>query len=128
MAKNKFQTEFEINASKKMLYPYIYSASGLAQWMADDVNINEDKIYNFIWEEEDHNYRIAAHRTNSFVKFESTDDEDGDPSYFELRLEMNELTQSVFLRVVDYSDNPDDEELQDLWESMVFGLKEIVGG
>ena len=128
MAKNKFQTEFEINASKKMLYPYIYSASGLAQWMADDVNINEDKIYNFIWEEEDHNYRVAAHRTNSFVKFESTDDEDGDPSYFELRLEMNELTQSVFLRVVDYSDNPDDEELQDLWESMVFSLKEIVGG
>ena len=53
MAKNKFQTEFEINASKKMLYPYIYSASGLAQWLADDVNINEDKIYNFIWEEED---------------------------------------------------------------------------
>jgi hypothetical protein len=129
MAKNKFQTEFEINASKKMLYPYIYSASGLAQWLADDVNINEDKIYNFIWEEEDHKYRMAAHRTNSFVKFESVDDEDDDdPNYFELRLEMNELTQSVFLRVVDYSDNPDDEELQDLWESMIFNLKEIVGG
>jgi len=48
MAKNKFQTEFEINASKKMLYPYIYSASGLSQWLADDVNINEDKVYNFI--------------------------------------------------------------------------------
>jgi hypothetical protein len=130
MAKNKFQTEFEINASKKMLYPYIYSASGLSQWLADDVNINEDKIYNFIWEEEDHKYRMAAHRTNSFVKFESIDnqEEEEDPNYFELRLEMNELTQSVFLRVVDYSDNDDDEELQDLWESMVFNLKEIVGG
>lgn len=129
MAKNKFQTEFEINASKKMLYPYIYSASGLAQWLADDVNINEDKIYNFIWEEEDHKFRMAAHRTNSFVKFESIDeDKDGDPNYFELRLEMNELTQSVFLRVVDYTDNDDEEELQDLWESMVFNLKEIVGG
>ena len=128
MAKNKFQTEFEINASKKMLYPYIYSASGLAQWLADDVNINEDNIYNFIWEEEDHKYCIAAHRTNSFVKFESTDDEDDDPNYFELRLEMNELTQSVFIRIVDYTDNTDDEELQDLWESMIFNLKEIVGG
>lgn len=130
MSKNKFQTEFEINASKKMLYPYIYSASGLAQWLADDVNINEDKVYNFIWEEEDHRYRMAAHRTNSFVKFESIDDEEEeeDPNYFELRLEMNELTQSVFLRVVDYSDNDDDEELQDLWESLVFNLKEIVGG
>jgi len=129
MAKNKFQTEFEINASKKMLYPYIYSASGLAQWLADDVNINEDKVYNFIWEEEDHMYRMAAHRTNSFVKFESIDEDDEeDPNYFELRLEMNELTQTVFIRIVDYSDNPDDEELQDLWESMIFNLKEIVGG
>ena len=128
MAKNKFQTEFEINASKKMLFPYIYSPSGLAQWLADDVNINEDNIYNFIWEEEDHKYSIAAHRTNSFVKFESIDEEDGDPTYFEIRLEMNELTQSVFIRIVDYTDNHDDEELQDLWESMIFNLKEIVGG
>jgi len=129
MSKHKFQTEFEINASKKMLYPYIYSASGLAQWLADDVNINEDKIYNFIWEEEDHKFRMAAHRTNSFVKFESIEKEaDADPNYFELRLEMNELTESVFLRVVDYSDNQDDEELQDLWGGMVLNLKEIVGG
>ena len=128
MAKNKFQTEFEINASKKMLYPYIYSASGLAQWLADDVNINEDKVYNFIWEEEDHKYRMVSHRTNSFVKFESIDNEDDDPNYFELRLEMNELTQSVFIRIVDYTDNTDDEELEDLWESIVFNLKEIVGG
>ena len=127
MAKNMFQTEFEINASKKMLYPYIYSPSGLAQWLADDVNLNEDNIYNFIWEEEDHKYRIAAHRTNFFVKFESTDEEE-DPNYFELRLEMNELTQSVFIRIIDYTDNSDDEELQDLWESMIFNLKEIVGG
>lgn len=129
MAKNKFHTEFEINASKKMLYPYIYTASGLTQWFADDVNIDEDKIYNFIWDDEDHKYRMAAHRTNSFVKFESIlDQEDEDPNYFELRLEMNELTQSVFLRIVDYTENSDEEELQDLWESMVFSLKEIVGG
>ena len=129
MAKSKFHTEFEINASKKMLYPYIYTASGLAQWFADDVNIDEDKIYNFIWEGEDHKYRMAAHRTNAFVKFESAAaEEQDDPNFFELRLEMNELTQSVFLRIVDYSDNTDEEELQDLWESMVFGLKEIVGG
>ena len=128
MAKYKYVGEFEFNASKKMLYPYFSTASGLAQWFADDVNINEDKIYNFIWDDEDHNYRMAAHRTNSFVKFESADDSEDDPNYFELRLEMNELTQAVFLRIVDYSDNTDEDELQDLWESMVYGLKEIVGG
>lgn len=47
MSKKSFQAEFEINASKKMLFPYLNSASGLSQWFADDVTINEDKIFNF---------------------------------------------------------------------------------
>lgn len=128
MSKNKFTTELEINASKKMLYPYLNTASGLAQWLAEDVNINEDKVYNFIWEGEDHKAKMVAHRTNSFVKFEFLDEEDDDPPYFELRLEMNELTGSVFIRVTDYTDNDDNEELEDLWYSLVLNLKEIVGG
>jgi uncharacterized protein YndB with AHSA1/START domain len=35
MGKNKFAYEYEIKASKKMLYPYFTSASGLEQWFAD---------------------------------------------------------------------------------------------
>ncbi len=132
MGKHKFITEFEINASKKMLYPYLYSASGLSQWFADDVNIDEDKNYVFFWDGENHKAKIATHKSNSFVKFEMMDDtllEDGDEaSYFEFKLEMSDLTQSVFLRITDYSENSDEEELQDLWESLIISLKEIVGG
>lgn len=127
--KSEFKADFSINASKKMLYPYIFTASGLAQWMADDVTINEDKIFDFMWEGESHKARMVAHRLNSYVRFEflPVDDED-DPPYIELRLEMNELTQSVFLLVSDYSDINDNEESLDLWTSLVDTLKEIVGG
>ncbi|MEO1052070.1 MAG: START-like domain-containing protein [Bacteroidota bacterium] len=131
MAKNLFVTEFEINASKKMLYPYLNTASGLAQWFADDVNINEDKVFNFIWDNEDHRAKMASYRTNSFVKFEFVSQDEGeeiDPAYFELRLDFNELTQTVFLRITDYSEMDDSEELQDLWAGLVDGLKETVGG
>ncbi len=136
MSKYKFQTEFEINASKKMLFPYLNSASGLSQWYAEDVTINEDKIFNFKWDGEDHKAKIAAQRTNHFVKFEfiaengntSPDEDQEDPSYLELKLDMNELTQSVFLTITDYSESDDFEELQDVWESLVYNLKEIVGG
>lgn len=132
MSKYKFITEFEINASKKMLYNYLNSASGLSQWFADDVNINEDKVYNFIWDGEDHKAKVAAQRTNYLVKFEflpeNGADEEEDPSYVEFKLDMNELTQSVFLSITDYSENDDEEELQDLWSSLVHNLKEIVGG
>ncbi|UII31444.1 ATPase [Fulvivirga ulvae] len=131
MSRHLFTTDFEINASTKMLYPYLSTASGLAQWLADDVTVDEDKVYNFIWDEEDHRARMVSHRTNHYVKFEflpETDDESDDPAYFELRLEMNELTQSVFIRITDYSDMDDNEELYDLWHSLIDNLKETVGG
>jgi len=131
MSKHLFTADFEINASKRMLYPYISSASGLSQWFADDVTINEDKVYNFIWDEEDHKAKMASHRTNNYVKFEfipESDEDKQDPAYFELRLEVNELTQTVFLKISDYSDMDDDGELYDMWEGLVEGLKETVGG
>ena len=132
MEKNKFQAEFDINASRKMLYPYIFSASGLSQWVADDVTVNEDKVYNFIWDNEDHRAKMVTHRVNSSVKFEylpeSGDEDEDDPSSFEIKLDVNELTQAVFVHVTEYTDFDDEEEWHDLWEGMVNSLKEIVGG
>jgi uncharacterized protein YndB with AHSA1/START domain len=130
MDKNKFVTDFEINASKKMLYPYISTASGLAQWFADDVTVNEDKVYNFMWDGEDHRAKIVTQRVNNFVKFEFEENGSGvnDSQFVEFRLEMNELTQTVFLHITDFTENDDNEELQDMWTNLVDVLKEIVGG
>jgi len=133
MAKKKlFTADYEIHASIKMLYPYIQTASGLAEWFADDVRINnESKTYTFYWDNEEHKARQIAHRTNHFARFEfvpESDEDVKDPAYFELRLEFNELTQSVFLRVFDYSDFEDLRELQDLWDSLFDALRKTVGG
>jgi len=131
MARKLFNAEFEIHASKKMLFPYIYTASGLSQWMADDVTVDEDKIFNFKWEGEEHKAKVVAHRVNHFVRFEFIPEKDeniDDPLYIEIRLEMNELTQLVFISISDYNEIDDDEVLQDLWESLIHNLKEIVGG
>ncbi|MCA4897896.1 MAG: ATPase [Cytophagales bacterium] len=114
-----------------MLYPYIDSASGLSEWFADDVRISPEKVFTFVWDQEEHKARLTSHRTNHFAKFEylpETKEDENDPSYFELRLEVNELTQTTFLKVTDYSDFDDQEELQDLWEGLVANLKKVIGG
>lgn len=129
--KNLFTTDFEIHSSVKMLYPYIDSASGLSEWFADDVRISPEKVFTFVWDQEEHKARLTPHRTNHFAKFEylpETKEDENDPSYFELRLEVNELTQTTFLKVTDYSDFDDQEELQDLWEGLVANLKKVIGG
>lgn len=132
MAKKRlFTTDYEIHASVKMLYPYIHTASGLSEWFADDVTISPEKVYTFLWDNEEHKAIMSAHRTNHFSRFEflpENDDDKNDPSYFELRLEVNELTQTTFIKVTDYSDFDDLDELNDLWTSLIDALRKVVGG
>ncbi len=130
--KSLFTADYEIHASVKMLYNYIQSASGLSEWFADNVKINNnDKSLTFFWDNEEHRAIQVAHRTNHFVRFEflpETENDKDDPSYLELRLESNELTQSTFLKIEDYSDFDDQQELSDLWDSLVDNLRKTVGG
>ncbi len=129
--KKLFTADFEIHASIKMLYPYIQTASGLSEWFADDVNISPEKVFTFVWDNEDHKAIMSAHRTNHFARFEylpESKEDEKDPSYFELRLEINELTQTTFLKVVDYSEMDDVDELHDLWQGLIENLKKVVGG
>lgn len=126
MSKVKYIGEYEFNASKKMLYPYLNSASGLSRWFADDVNINADKEFIFLWDGEESRARITTSRLNEQVKFKFVS-EDEDPNYVEFKLEKNELTGSVYLEVTDYSEM-DEDEASELWSSLVHDLKEIVGG
>lgn len=129
--KQLFTADYEMHASVKMLYPYISSASGLGEWMAENVTISPEKIFTFHWDNEEHQAKLNGIRTNHFAKFEflpESAQDKKDPSYLELRLELDELTQLTYLKVTDYSDFDDMGELQDLWDGLVERLKEVVGG
>lgn len=131
MVKNKFVADYQINASKKIVFHYLSTASGLEEWFADEVKINEDKNYIFNFDSEDHYARLASQRSNSHVKFEFYDPknpEEEDHSFIEFKLEENDLTQSLFLKVIDYSDSYEEDELVAIWEGMIARLKEIIGG
>jgi hypothetical protein len=51
-----------------------------------------------------------------------------DPSYIEFKVDMNDLTQSSFLKITDYSDIENEQDLRELWTYLVSNLREIVGG
>jgi len=129
--KTLFTADYELHASIKMLYPYIESAGGLSEWFADDVRISPEKVFTFEWDKEERKAILKSHRVNHYVRFEflpETEADRTDPDYFELRLEINELTQMTFLKVTDYADYDDLEEPADLWHGLVDNLKKIVGG
>jgi uncharacterized protein YndB with AHSA1/START domain len=114
-----------------MLFSYITNPAGLAQWFADKVNIDGNKVFNFIWDNKPHYARLSAQRLNRYVKFEFLPDGEsgsGDPAYIEFKLDMNELTQSSFLKITDYSETDNEDDLKELWTHLVSNLREIVGG
>jgi len=129
-AKHRFMVEYPINASPKILYPYLASAAGLAQWFCSEVRI-EDQRYNFIWDQQSHFAELNSHRTNRSVRFVFLDQHKHtlpDANYLDLTIEESQLTQEVFLRVVDYSEETDDVELQEMWDGLVQQLRELIGG
>ena len=131
MDNDQFTAEFEFKASRKMLFPYLTTASGLAQWFADDVTINEDKVFSFVWDDEEHRAKLASQRMNRFVRFEflnGAPEPPASPALLEMRLDSNDLTGTVFLNITDSMTADDEEEFYEIWSQLTDSLKEIVGG
>ena len=130
MAKQKFVGEYPINASRKMLFPYLSTATGLCQWFADDVNINNiDKTLIFIVDGEERIAVIDSINKNRYVKFRFLMDGEKpkENDTLEFRLEVNYLTQEVFVRVEEYTESDDLEESYQIWDNLLAQLKEIIG-
>ena len=130
MAKQKFVGEYPINASRKMLFPYLSTATGLCQWFADDVNINNiDKTLIFLVDGEERIAVIDSIKNNRYVKFRflNEDEKPKENDTLEFSLEINELTQEVFVRVEEFTESDDLDESFQIWDNLLAQLKEIIG-
>tara|TARA_Y100001949_G_C15886238_1_gene286067 strand:+ start:147 stop:542 length:396 start_codon:yes stop_codon:yes gene_type:complete len=130
MAKQKFVGEYPINASRKMLFPYLSTATGLCQWFADDVNINNiDKTLIFLVDGEERIAVIDSIKNNRYVRFRflNEDEKPKENDTLEFRLEINELTQEVFVRVEEFTESDDLDESYQIWDNLLAQLKEIIG-
>lgn len=130
-AKRRFEMEYSINASPKLLFPYIASASGLAQWFCDDVRLDPDHRYTMVWDKQNHYAEVATQRPGRSIRYVFLDEHKRpleDANYLDFTLEYSRITDEVFLRVTDYSDHADGHEQQELWDGLVGKLREQVGG
>lgn len=122
--KVKYQMEFEIKSSPKILFPYISTPSGLEEWFADKVNIR-DGIYYFNWEGSEAKAKLASRKDNTYVRFKWLDSEDD--SYFQFEIQQDDLTSDVALIVTDFSPEDDIEENKLLWDTQVHHLMHLLG-
>ena len=121
----KFELEFTINASIKFLFPFFLTPSELADWFADDVDIKGDQ-YTFFWDGSTQIAKLIAKKENHFVRFKWIDEPEN--TYFEFRLEADEITQDVALIISDFAEDDESREASTLlWNNQVEKLMHVIG-
>ena len=122
--KVKFEIEFVIQSSPQLLYTYLSTPSGLSEWFADNVNSRGEKFY-FIWDESEEEAKLLKRKSEEFVKFKWTAEEDD--SFFEMRIIVDEITSDVSLFITDFAEEDEVEESKMLWRNQISSLKQVLG-
>jgi uncharacterized protein YndB with AHSA1/START domain len=125
MTNVKFQIEFVLKSSPKLLYSYLSTPSGLAEWFADNVNSRSDKFI-FIWDDSEEVAFLVSKKQDRLVRFKW--EEKDEDTYWEMRIEVDELTKDVSLIITDFADDDDEvEESKMFWENQIAELKHVIG-
>lgn len=121
----KFEMEFVVHASAEMLYEFLSTPSGLSEWFCDDLNIRNG-IYTFIWDDQLQQARLLKTIDQQLVRFQWVDKTDG--SYFEFRIQRDDLTNDISLIITDFADTASERESSKLlWNSQVEKLMHVIG-
>lgn len=125
--KEKFEMEFVIQASPSLIYQYISTPSGLSEWFADNVN-SRGELFTFIWDGSEEQAKLLTKKSGERVKFRwLVDDEEGSSCYFEIRIQVDEITKDVSLMITDFSEEDEVEEAKMLWDNQISSLKQVLG-
>lgn len=125
--KVKYELEFPIQVSPSLLYQYISTPSGLSEWFADNVN-SRGELFTFMWEGSEEQAKLLSKKADERMKLRWTaDDEDGLNYYFEMKIQVDEITKDVSLMITDFAEEDEIDEGKMLWENMVSDLKQILG-
>lgn len=123
--KKKYELEYTINSSPRVLFNRLSTPGGLSEWFANDVNLR-GSIFTFIWEETEQQAEVMQRKDNKYIRFRWIEDED-DSIYFEFRLTQDELTGDVSLLITDFADDDEKDDAVDLWDTQIAELKHVIG-
>jgi uncharacterized protein YndB with AHSA1/START domain len=120
----KIELEYQIRSSSSVLFSRLSTASGLAEWFADNVLVDGSK-YTFVWGKTSQNAELLAIRPLENVKFKWLENEE--PSEFEFNIVMGEIIEDLSLIVTDHVDEEDETDVIKLWDASINRLRKAIG-
>ena len=127
MKKKKICIEYPLNGtSGTIIWNALGTPHGLETWFADKVEAHTAKQYIFKWDKsEEKSATLLSMRAGNYVRFHWNDEEQG--TFFELRIDYNELTESYTLIIIDFATPDEADDLKELWDSQVERLRRLCG-
>ena len=121
----KFEIEFLLKTSPRVLEDKLTTPSGLSEWFAENVNAEND-IYEFCWKGSSEKAQLQALKPGSRIRFKWLNDEDAE-SYFEMSFVSDTMTNIVCLTVTDFAEEDDLDDSKLLWEQNINDLVRLLG-
>ncbi|HEY9124269.1 MAG TPA: START-like domain-containing protein [Bacteroidales bacterium] len=123
--KEKIELEYILKTSPKVLFPRLSTATGLAEWFADNVTVKNKTQYAFHWDKSIEEAEQTYIRENVVVKYEWKNKDE--KAFFEFRIRIDDLTGEMALIVTDMVDSDEKDEIIDLWDIQINKLKHVLG-
>ncbi|MCU0408502.1 MAG: START-like domain-containing protein [Bacteroidales bacterium] len=123
----KYELEYTLRCSPKVLFARLSTPEGLGEWFADTVTADGD-LFNFSWRDSASEARLSALKENRLVRFEWPGMDDDETNFFEFKILLQELTGDVALVITDFSEPEEKDDAVFLWDSQVSELKRVLGG
>lgn len=121
----KFEQEYELHTSVRVLYPRLSTPAGLSDWFADNVDMKGD-IFTFYWEGSEQSAKMLFKRKDKAIRFQWIEDEDEDV-YFEFKIKVDEITNEVALIITDFADDDEVEDAKGLWDKQIERFRKNLG-
>lgn len=122
----KIHLEYPLNGnSRTIVWNFIGTVGGLEAWMADRITESEG-VYTFQWgKDETREAELLGCREGVYIRFHWLDE--APKTYFELRINVSELTKAHALEITEVSRNEEEEDLTQMWESLMEELRRVAG-
>lgn len=124
--KQKYQLEYEIKSSPKILFNYLSTASGLEEWFAEKVNMRDGEFI-FLWEGSEARAKLLSRKDYTSVKYKWITDDKKDETFFQFEIMTDEITSDVALIITDFATDEEKDENIMLWNSQVHSLMHHIG-
>lgn len=120
----KVVIDYIFKTTPKVLFKRLSTPSGLSEWFADDVIVNNG-TYTFKWKDYSQSAKYITDRKKLCIKLNWLDD---DKEYLEFKIEQSSISDDITLYITDFvEDNEDEDDAREFWDNVIKRFKRKIG-